>query len=72
MFACKCYKQKGKHTHEQAMAVRLLQHAADAGNMLDRKAEHHKIHPCLTHNVVFLKVMLYSLDTKKTVIMQIV
>ena len=48
------------------MAVRLLQHAADAGDMLDRKAEHHKIHPCLTHNVVFLKVMLYSLATKKT------
>ena len=47
------------------MSIRLLQHTTDACDMLDGKAEHHEIHPCLRHDVVVFKVMLNDLPKKK-------
>lgn len=40
---CQALTSTATHTNKQGMAAWLLQNTADAGNMLQRKAEQHKV-----------------------------
>ena len=51
-----------KQTYAETVSTWLLENTTNSGDMFNGKSEHDKVHGCFTHQIVFLKIMLHSLE----------